>query len=285
MTNIVIVGAGVGGCSILKAFQGISSVKVLCICDVNTTAEGMTLARKLGIGTCNDLMEIFRMPKLDLIIEATGNEKVQKIINTNKGDNVFVVDSHGANLMMTLVEAREEMIHSLHNEAERLAGMSEELSSTMQNVSQIVEQLSSSAQELAAEGSNLMQSANDTVIQLGETDEVLNLIKTIAKQTKLLGLNAAIEAARSGEHGRGFAVVADEVRKLAENSTASVEKISGIMSSIEESVQVITGGVKESGKVAQNQAQLTQSVQASVQQLEAMSQELSALAQHLTSLG
>lgn len=285
MTNIVIVGAGAGGSSILKAFQSIGSVKVLCICDVNTTAEGMTLARKLGISTCNDLMEIFRMPKLDLIIEATGNEKVQEIINANKGNNVYVVDSHGANLMMTLVEARENMIHSLHNEAERLAGMSQELSSTMQNVSRIVDQLASSAQELAAEGSNLMQSANDTVIQLGETDEVLNLIKNIAKQTKLLGLNAAIEAARSGEHGRGFAVVADEVRKLAENSTASVEIISGIMGSIEESVKVITGGVKESGKVAQTQAQLTQSVQASIQQLEAMSQELSALAQHLTSLG
>jgi len=162
--------------------------------------------------------------------------------------------------------------------------MSQDLSATMQNVSRAVEELAGSAQAVATKGSNLMQSANEAVLQLGETEEVLNLIKTIAKQTKLLGLNAAIEAARSGEHGRGFAVVADEVRKLAENSTASVERISGIMSNIEESVQVITKGAKDSGEVAQTQAQLTQSVASNIQQLEAMSEELSALAQHLTSL-
>lgn len=284
MTNIVIVGAGIGGSSILKALQGIDSVKIIGMCDVNASAEGMLLARKLGVSTSTNLMDIFKMPNLDLIIEATGNQKVQQMLEENKGDNVYIVNSHGANLMMTLVASREGMIHSLHIEAERLASMSQELSSTMQTVSKAVEELAGSAETVAIKGNNLMKSANEAVSQLGETEEVLNLIKTIAKQTKLLGLNAAIEAARSGEHGRGFAVVADEVRKLAENSTASVERISGIMSSIEESVQVITGGVKDSGEVAQSQAQLTQSVASNIQQLEAMSQELSALAQHLTSL-
>ena len=284
MTNIVIVGAGVGGSSILKALQGIDTVKIIGMCDVNDLAEGMVLARKLGISTSTNLMDILKKPNLDLVIEATGNQKVQQMIEENKGNNVYLVDSHGADLMMTLVESREGMIRGLHIEAERLASMSQELTSTMQTVSRAVEELAVSSEAVAVKGNNLMKSANEAVLQLGETEEVLNLIKTIAKQTKLLGLNAAIEAARSGEHGRGFAVVADEVRKLAENSTASVERISGIMSSIEESVQVITGGVKDSGDVAQSQARLTQSVASNIQQLEAMSQELSALAQHLTSL-
>ncbi len=283
MTNIVIVGGGQGGTSILNAFQGIKSINVLGICDVNATAPGINLARKYGIPTYSDLNAIFKLPA-ELIIEATGNEKVQQIIYDNKGDHVYVVDSHGANLMMTLVESREDMIHGLHIEADKLAVMSKELSATMQNVTRMVEEVASSSEQVAGRADKLMESANQAVVHLSETEEVLNLINSIAKQTKLLGLNAAIEAARSGEHGKGFAVVADEVRKLAENSTVSVERISNILSNIEESVQIITKGVTGAVQVVKNQSEVSKTVACSVQQMEAMSEELSGVAQNLASL-
>lgn len=117
-----------------------------------------------------------------------------------------------------------------------LKGMSESINDTVMHVSAAMEELAASAHDVNDNQQELnteIQNVNDISSKI---HDFTSLIKNIAKQTRLLGLNASIEAARAGTAGAGFGVVAEEIGKLADNSSDTVDKIQEFTGKINESV-------------------------------------------------
>lgn len=138
--------------------------------------------------------------------------------------------------------------------------LSNELYGSIENASAASEEMSASSQELASIGKRNEDVVLNALEAVKSTNKIVQIVKNISDQSNLLGLNAAIEAARSGEHGRGFAVVAEEVRKLADQSKIQSEQINQLLNVLSVKIDEISENTKLISEISQEQAEANENV-------------------------
>ncbi len=150
----------------------------------------------------------------------------------------------GIDTQFRSVEQLQTLMDKLEQEANEVAGFS---TNTARAANDAIERVDDGVNKVAGTQrtietlAEVMVSLRDSIQLLDQESEtigsVINVIEDIAEQTNLLALNAAIEAARAGEHGRGFAVVADEVRQLAQRTQESTQEISNVINRIRDNTR------------------------------------------------
>ena len=257
----------------------ISPIKRLNLALQNISEGEQDLRQRLPVEGENELAEVAKsFNNFVAKVEATVLTVLDRVGELgSKAEYTFRLTGETADSMRRQQMSTEEVSTAMHemsvtaveiaSHAAETANATDQADQSSAHGNEVVHQTSEGISRLAAE----VNQAAQVIRKLNEYSEnigsILDVISSISEQTNLLALNAAIEAARAGEHGRGFAVVADEVRQLAQRSQEATGQIHGMIEQLQQGVEESVTVIERSHKEAEKTVEQTEAARLALQEI------------------
>ena len=293
--------------TLLALLVGIIAAVVITRQITRPLSETLTVVERIANGDLSHTIVVTRRDELGVLQQGIARMGVTlRDLISGIRDGVTQIAS-AAEQLSAVTEQTSAGVNNQKVETDQVATAMHEMTATVQEVARNAEEASQAAAAADGEARAGDQVVNEAIAQIErlasevvrstdamtmlqqESDKIgsdMDVIKSVAEQTNLLALNAAIEAARAGEAGRGFAVVADEVRGLAQRTQKSTEEIEGLVAGLQNGTQQVAAVMNNSRSLTDSSVALTRKAGASlenitrtVSNIQSMNQQIAAAAE------